>query len=70
MLKFCTSEKSHLCTTDSFNSRKMKVNSEKESEDLGNRGKNEGDIDMEEGNFKGQLCLHVSTARDAGHLAC
>lgn len=48
----------------------MKVNSEKESEDLGNRGKNEGDIDMEEGNFKGQLCLHVSTDRDAGHLAC
>lgn len=48
----------------------MKVNSGKESEDLGNRGKNGGDIDMEEGNFKGQLCLHVSTARDAGHLTC
>lgn len=30
---------------------------------------NEGDIDMEEGSSKGQLCLHVSPARDAGHLA-
>lgn len=48
----------------------MKVNSEKVSNDLGNRGKNEGDIDMEEGNSKGQLCLHVSTDRDAGHLTC
>lgn len=57
-------------TTVSFNSIKMKVNSEKVSDDLGNRGKNEGDIDVEEGNSKGQLCLHVSTARDAGHLTC
>ena len=48
----------------------MKINSEKESDDLGNRGKNEGDNDMEEGNSQGQLCLHVNTARDAGHLAC
>lgn len=59
-----------MCTTVSFNSIEMKVNSEKVSSDLGNRGKNEGDIDMEEGNSKGQLCPHVSTSRDAGHLTC
>lgn len=56
-----------MCITGSFNSIKMKINSEKESDDLGNRGKNEGDNDREEGNSQGQLCLHV---RDAGHLAC
>lgn len=48
----------------------MRINSGKESDDLGNRGKNEGDNDIEEGNSQGQLCLHVSTAKDAGHLAC
>lgn len=56
--------------TGSFNSIKMRINSGKESDDLGNRGKNEGDNDIEEGNSQGQLCLHVSTVRDAGLLAC